>query len=201
MLFGADRQLEGDVLIDGEKAPRGKVGRMIRKGVALIPEDRRNDGLITSRSILENMTLPTIDRYARFLGVMDKKKERETAQSYIKSLSIATTDAYKRVRYLSGGNQQKVVIAKWLNAGARIFIFDEATRGIDVKAKAEIYRLMGELAAQGAAVINISMEFQEVLGVSDRILVMREGVFVGELTRQEATLDRLYTMAGGENNA
>ena len=201
VLFGADRQQAGEVIVEGEAAPRGKVGRMIRKGVALIPEDRRKDGLITSRSILENMTLSTIDRYARVLGVMDKKKERETAQSYIKSLSIATTDAYKRVRYLSGGNQQKVVIAKWLNAGARIFIFDEATRGIDVKAKAEIYRLMGELAAQGAAVINISMEFQEVLGVSDRILVMREGVFVGELTREEATLDRLYTMAGGENNA
>ena len=198
VLFGIDAPTSGRIRLYGKPVERYSVSAAIAQGVALIPEDRRSDGLVTSRSILENLTLPMLSRYCGRLGVVRRRKEAKETDAYIQKLNIVTTSRNKRVRYLSGGNQQKIVIAKWLNAGAKIFIFDEATRGIDVGAKAEIYRLMGELAAKGAAVINISMEFQEILGVSDRIIVMRNGRIAGELPGAEATVDRLYQIAGGE---
>ncbi|MDY2657920.1 MAG: sugar ABC transporter ATP-binding protein [Candidatus Limiplasma sp.] len=200
VLFGIDAPSSGIIRLHGKKVEHYSISKAIAQGVALIPEDRRKDGLVTSRTILENLTLPMLSHYCNRLGVIRKRKEASETDDYIHKLNIVTTSRNKRVRYLSGGNQQKIVIAKWLNAGAKIFIFDEATRGIDVGAKAEIYRLMGELAASGAAVINISMEFQEILGVSDRILVMRQGRVAGELPIAEATADRLYQMAGGEKS-
>lgn len=200
VLFGIDAPSSGVIRMHGKKVEHYSISKAIAQGVALIPEDRRKDGLVTSRTILENLTLPMLSHYCNRLGVIRKRKEASETDHYIHKLNIVTTSRNKRVRYLSGGNQQKIVIAKWLNAGAKIFIFDEATRGIDVGAKAEIYRLMGELAASGAAVINISMEFQEILGVSDRILVMRQGRVAGELPIAEATADRLYQMAGGEKS-
>ena len=200
VLFGIDAPSSGVIRLHGKKVEHYSISKAIAQGVALIPEDRRKDGLVTSRTILENLTLPMLSHYCNRLGVIRKRKEASETDHYIHKLNIVTTSRNKRVRYLSGGNQQKIVIAKWLNAGAKIFIFDEATRGIDVGAKAEIYRLMGELAASGAAVINISMEFQEILGVSDRILVMRQGRVAGELPIAEATADRLYQMAGGEKS-
>lgn len=200
VLFGIDAPSSGIIRLHGKKVEHYSVSKAIAQGVALIPEDRRKDGLVISRTVLENLTLPMLSHYCNRLGVIRKRKEASETDDYIRKLNIVTTSRNKRVRYLSGGNQQKIVIAKWLNAGAKIFIFDEATRGIDVGAKAEIYRLMGELAASGAAVINISMEFQEILGVSDRILVMRQGRVVGELPIAEANADRLYQMAGGEKS-
>ncbi|MEG2263878.1 MAG: sugar ABC transporter ATP-binding protein [Acinetobacter sp.] len=199
-LFGVEKPDQGKIELFGKIMEKYDISHAIHERVALIPEDRRNDGLITSRSIVENLTLPMLSRYCTKIGVIRHKQEGIITDEYIRKLGIVTTSKYKRVRYLSGGNQQKVVIAKWLNAGARLFIFDEATRGIDVGAKAEIYRLMGDLAAQGAGVINISMEFPEITSTSDRILVMHKGRFCDEMAGQDATLDRLYQAAGGNEH-
>lgn len=199
VLFGIQKPTAGEVTMNGIAIENNSVSGAIANKIALIPEDRRNDGLVTSRSVVENLTLATINKYTNKMGVLKKGAEIRTTDEYIQKLKIVTTNRRKRVRYLSGGNQQKIVIAKWLNAGAKLFIFDEATRGIDVGAKLEIFRLMGELADQGAAIINISMEFPEILGTSDRIIVMREGALVAEMPVAEGTIDILYRYAGGEN--
>jgi ribose transport system ATP-binding protein len=198
ILFGADMPDSGEIYLDGKKLSLRSPDDAIKHGIALIPEDRRNDGLIMPRRINENLTLPSIEQITRTGGVLDMAKELEISNQYIKNLSIVTPSAHQRVKYLSGGNQQKVVVAKWVNAEANVFIFDEATRGIDVRAKAEIYRIMGNLADSGAVVINISMEFAEVLGVSDRILVMHKGRITAEMLKEEADLDSLFVAAGGE---
>jgi ribose transport system ATP-binding protein len=198
ILFGADIPDSGEIYLEGKKLSLRSPADAIKQGIALIPEDRRNDGLVTARRLYENITLPSIEQITRAGGVLDLKKELDIANQYIKNLSIVTPSAGQRAKYLSGGNQQKVVVAKWVNANATVFIFDEATRGIDVGAKAEIYRIMGALAKRGAAVINISMEFPEVLGISDRILVMHEGRIVAEMSRNEADLDSLFVAAGGQ---
>lgn len=198
VLFGAETPDEGEIWLEGERLSLKNPSNAIGHGIALIPEDRRREGLVVPRALSENITLPTVNEIARFLGVLDLAKERQIADSYIKSLSIATPSRGQRVKYLSGGNQQKAVVAKWLNAKARVFIFDEGTRGIDVKAKAEVYRIMGDLAKAGCGVIWISMEFAEVLGVCDRILVMREGQISDEVMAADASLERLYFAAGGK---
>ena len=198
ILFGADMPDSGEICLEGKKLSLRSPKDAIEQGIALIPEDRRNDGLVISRRVNENLTLPSIDKIALAGGVLDVKKEQELSERYIKNLSIVTPSARQRVKYLSGGNQQKIVVAKWVNANAKVFIFDEATRGIDVRAKAEIYRIMGNLAKSGAIVINISMEFAEVLGVSDRILVMHKGCITAEMQKEEADLDKLFAAAGGE---
>ena len=198
ILFGAEIPDSGEIYLNGKKLSLRSPDDAIKHGIALIPEDRRNDGLIVSRRLSENLTLPNIGDITRAGGVLDMGKEQEISNQYIKDLSIVTPSARQRVKYLSGGNQQKVVVAKWVNAKANVFIFDEATRGIDVRAKAEIYRIMGNLAKNGAVVINISMEFAEVLGVSDRILVMYKGRITAEMSREEADLDSLFVAAGGE---
>lgn len=199
VLFGEEIPDEGEILLEGKKLSLRRPEDAIKHGIALIPEDRRREGLVVPRTLSENITLPTIKEMTRFLDVLDLSKERQVAEGYIKSLSIATPSRHQRVKYLSGGNQQKAVVAKWLNAKARVFIFDEGTRGIDVKAKAEIYRIMGNVAKAGCAVIWISMEFAEVLGICDRILVMREGRITDEVTATDASLDRLYFAAGGQS--
>ncbi|MEW6228315.1 MAG: sugar ABC transporter ATP-binding protein [Bacillota bacterium] len=199
ILFGEDIPDEGEILLNGKKLSIRGPSDAIRQGIALIPENRRLEGLVVPRCVDENITVPTLNEITRRGGVLDFQKERQIADHYIKALAIATPSRRQRVKYLSGGNQQKAVVAKWLNAKSKVFIFDEGTRGIDVKAKAEIYRIMGNLAKAGCAVIWISMEFAEVLGVSDRILVMREGRISDEMTSAGAGLDRLYFAAGGRS--
>lgn len=199
VIFGADPADSGDVFLGGKKLKVRSPRDGIKHGIAFIPEDRRNDGLVVSRRLNENLTLPSIKDITRPGGALNFSKERRIAEQCVKTLSIATPSVRQRVKYLSGGNQQKVVVAKWINAGAKLFIFDESTRGIDVGAKAEIYRIMGNLARRGAAIIAISMEFPEILGISDRILVMHQGRITDELTRSVASLERLYAAAGGES--
>ncbi len=199
VLFGVTKPTSGEIVMNGATVEKYDVPTAISRKIALVPEDRRNDGLVTSRSVVENLTLPTIGKYSRKLGVLKKRAENETTDEYIQKLKIVTTSRKKRARYLSGGNQQKIVIGKWLNAGAELFIFDEATRGIDVGAKSEIFKIMDDLAGHGAAVINVSMEFSEILNTSDRILVMREGAIVADIPSSEATIETLYRYAGGEN--
>ncbi len=199
ILFGEIVPDTGEILLEGKrlllKGPDDAIGH----GIALIPEDRRSEGLVLPRRLDENITLPTIKQVTRLLGMLDFRKEAQITDHYVRVLTISTPSRRQRVKYLSGGNQQKAVVAKWLNAKARVFIFDEGTRGIDVKAKAEIYRIMGNLAQAGCGVIWISMEFAEVLGVSDRILVMRQGRITADMAKEDADLDKLYSAAGGQS--
>ncbi|MDP7205023.1 MAG: ATP-binding cassette domain-containing protein, partial [Pirellulaceae bacterium] len=152
----------------------------IRKGICLLTEDRKSQGLVLGISVQENFGLPNIKDFSR-LGFIHARQEGEAFRGYVEQLKIKTTGASQRTETLSGGNQQKVVLAKWLQKNAQLVIFDEPTRGIDVGAKYEIYLLMNELARQGKAILMISSELPEVLGMSDRVLVMHEGMVSGEI--------------------
>jgi ABC-type sugar transport system ATPase subunit len=197
-LFGADPLDSGRVVLRGRPARIDRPGRAIAERMAFVPEDRKQHGILASMSVKENVTLGSLRAFSRG-GLLDLARERRHAGEYVASLRIQTPNLEKRALYLSGGNQQKVVIAKGLASRADIFLFDEPTRGIDVGAKVEVYRLMTELAQRGAAILMISSELPELLGMSDRILVMREGRVTGEFKRgqatEEAILDR--AMRGG----
>lgn len=196
LIFGYYRPTSGRILLDGKEIELKSTKDAIDNKIALIPEDRRSEGLVISRGVDENITLANLKSYID-TGFIKKSKEKNKTNEYIESLSVATTDIKKRVKYLSGGNQQKIVVSKWLDTGADIYIFDEATRGIDINSKSEIYKIMGQLAAKGKAVINISMEFPEILGVCDRILVMHAGEITADLPKQEATLEKMFEASGG----
>jgi len=168
----------------------------IRAGIGLVPEDRKRQGLVLSETAVHNASLPTLDRLARFTWIL-RRKEREQASTLFQRLRVRTPGLDAVVAGLSGGNQQKVVLAKWLAARPQLLILDEPTRGVDVGAKAEIHALIGELAAGGTAILVISSELPEILTLSDRILVLREGRLVGELPRAEATQDSLLRMMAG----
>jgi len=155
-------------------------------GIGLIPEDRKEQGLILGMNIKDNITLGVLKSLAKF-GIVNRKKQDTIFDSFSQKLSIKAYSSMQLVSKLSGGNQQKVVIAKWLAANPKILILDEPTRGIDVGAKAEIYALIDQLANQGIAIILISSELPEILGMSDRIIVLREGKQVSEFSRSEAT--------------
>ncbi len=200
-LFCADRPTDGEIFIDGKKVKIGKPKDAINNGMAFATEDRRYEGLVLCRSCSENITLANFQSISNLFGIIDLKKEDEIAKKYKKSLSIKMSSTNVRAENLSGGNQQKLVIAKWLNTNVKIFIFDEPTRGIDVGAKSEIYKIMRALARNGAAVIMVSSELPEILGVSDRIIVMSNGEIVGDLDAMKATEESImsYAIGGGEN--
>jgi ribose transport system ATP-binding protein len=193
-IFGADPIDGGRILLHGKPVKVRTPGDAIRHGIALVPEDRKRHGIFATLSVWENVVLSALRRFSR-KGVLDVRREKGRAQEFVTSLRIQTSDLDKRVLDLSGGNQQKVVIAKWLNTNAEVFLFDEPTRGIDVGGKIEVYRLMGELISRGAAIVMISSELPEVLGLSDRILVMREGRICGEFDRAEATEEKILNCA------
>ena len=173
-IFGADPIDSGRIFLRGKLVKVRTPGDAIEHRIALVPEDRKRHGIFATLSVWENIVLSALRQFSRN-GILDLRREKQRAQQFVASLRIATPDIDKRVLDLSGGNQQKVVIAKWLNTNAEVFLFDEPTRGIDVGGKIEVYRLMGELISRGAAIVMISSELPEVLGLSDRILVMREG--------------------------
>jgi ribose transport system ATP-binding protein len=195
-LVGALRRSGGEVVLAGApsapRSPRAAKGQ----GFALIPEDRRNEGLITEMSLRENLTLPNLGRWAKW-GLLKLRQERASASELVRRLDIKPPRLGQLVRNLSGGNQQKVVIGRWLTGGARVFIFDQPTTGVDVGSRVEIYRQMTELARQGAAVLLISSDFEEVLGMSDRIAVMHKGRILRTLERGEADLQNLLFWATG----
>ena len=193
-IFGADPLDGGQVILRGRHAAIRSPAQAIRQRLALLPEDRKRHGVLATLSVKENITLSMLHRFSR-AGFLDLARERKHAREYASSLRIATPSLDRWVMYLSGGNQQKVVIAKWLSTQADIFLFDEPTRGIDVGAKVEVYQLMGDLVKRGAAILMISSELPEILGMSDRILVMREGRICGEFTRQEATEETILDCA------
>ena len=196
-LFGVGSVDGGEVILDGKSVALGRPRRTIDMGVALVPENRKLQGLVLSQSVRDNTSLVVLDRLRGFL-LVDDRRERELVAKQVQALDIKTPSVEQEVGYLSGGNQQKVVLAKWLCSAPKLIIMDEPTRGIDVGAKAEIYHLMRELADRGTSIIMISSELPEVIGMSDRILVMSRGQIAGELSRQEATEERILTLAIGE---
>ena len=193
-IFGVDPLDSGQIFLHGKPLRVRTPADAIAHGIALIPEDRKRQGIFATLSVWENVVLGALWQFLR-RGLLDRRREKERAAEFVSSLRVATPDLDKRVIELSGGNQQKVVIAKWLNTNAEVFLFDEPTRGIDVGGKIEVYRLMGDLLSRGAAIVMISSELPEILGLSDRILVMREGRICGEFTRAEASEEKILNCA------
>jgi ribose transport system ATP-binding protein len=184
------------VVLDGRPLRVRAPSDAIRAGIGLVPEDRKRHGFVPGQSVAANIALPQLHRLARG-GVIDRRRERALARRWIDELRIKTPDLSTRVLTLSGGNQQKVVLGKWLAAGADVLIVDEPTRGIDVAAKMEIYQLLDRLAAQGAGILMISSDLPEILGLSDRVLVMHQGTVQAVLDAHDATQERVLQAALG----
>lgn len=193
-IFGADHRECGTVAINGKELTQHTVSESIKNKIGLVPEDRKLQGLILGMSVKKNISMVGIDRIIR-KGVLNNALEKGLALEFIKKLRIMTPDEEREVINLSGGNQQKVVLAKWLAIDADVLIFDEPTRGIDVGAKAEIYRLLCALAKEGKGVVMISSELPELLGMCDRILVMHDGQIRGEVDRAQATQEAIMELA------
>lgn len=193
-LFGADPKTGGDIYINGKKVTINSPEDAVKNGIGYLSEDRKRFGIVVQKTITENSTLATLPKYMSGLFI-NKGAEKEVTERYIKELDTKTPSADQLVVNLSGGNQQKVVIAKWLVRNCDILIFDEPTRGIDVGAKNEIYKLMNRLAAEGKSIIMISSEMTEILRMSDRIIVMCEGKKTGEISIEEATQEAIMDKA------
>ncbi len=196
-LFGADPIESGDIYVNGKKVVIRSPQDAVKCGIGYLSEDRKRYGIVVQKTVAENTTMADLDEYSNG-PFIDKKREREVAEKFVESLATKTPDVDQLVVNLSGGNQQKVVIAKWLTRNCDILIFDEPTRGIDVGAKNEIYKLMNQLAAEGKAIIMVSSEMTEILRMSDRIVVMCEGKKTGELDISEATQENIMNMATRE---
>jgi ABC-type sugar transport system ATPase subunit len=193
LLYGADRRLTGELKVDGRLLKGASPRAALRAGIALLPEDRGSQGLHMDFPVAWNIVLPNLrsKRWFRGLPLVSRKAERSTARQHIKHLAIKARSPEITTRALSGGNQQKVMIAKWLEHGARIFIFDEPTKGVDVDGKEEIYRLMEDVAAAGSGVIFISSEFTELVRLCDRVVVLREGHVAGILTGDAISINAI----------
>jgi ribose transport system ATP-binding protein len=193
-VFGADPIVGGEVRVNGRRLPAHDPAASISAGLGFLTEDRKQQGLVLLLPVTDNITLTSLESVAR-MGVVDLAAERAIARTMVERLRIRVASLDQSVCELSGGNQQKVVLARWLAARCRVLLFDEPTRGIDVGSKAEIYELIGELVAQGVAVLLVSSEMPELVGLADRIAVMREGVLQGVVPRAEATPERIMSFA------
>lgn len=198
-IFGVDHKESGEIYVDGKEVKINCPRDAIRNGVVLAPEDRKKDGLCTKLSIRHNMALPNLDLIGKH-GIVNSSKEEKLCEKIVKDFQIKTPNVEIDSGNLSGGNQQKVVVGKWLARNSRVVIFDEPTRGIDVGAKVEIYNLMNQLKKQGIAVMFVSSEMPEVMGLADRIIVMCDGRITGELTAAEDTQDSILKMATAFKN-
>jgi ribose transport system ATP-binding protein len=196
-IFGADRIDRGEIYIGGEQVEITSPDSAVKAGLALVPEGRQTQGLVLIQTVERNIALPNLDILSNNF-LVNKGRMHQLVKKYVDTLNIRTPSLEQRVLNLSGGNQQKVVLAKWLAANPKVLILDEPTRGIDVGAKAEVYSIMNDLVEQGIGIIMISSEMPEILAISDRILVMYEGRIMGELTREEATQERIMTLASGQ---
>jgi ribose transport system ATP-binding protein len=194
-VFGIDKIDSGSIEVFGRPVRNSTPGQAIDNGIALLPEDRKHQGLVLLLSVGDNISLAAPSATGAPPGLIPPRNRYVTARRFIDALRIKTPSARQKAMFLSGGNQQKVVLAKWMLTKARIFIFDEPTRGIDVGAKVEVYRLMNELLKGGAAIVMISSELPEILGMSDRILVMREGEIVARFEPGEATQESIMRFA------
>jgi len=198
-VFGLAPADEGEVLLRGRPVRFASPARAIESGIAYVPEDRRRHGVVLEMAVSANVTLASLQRLSRF-GALDLRRETEMTVDYVRRLGIKTPATFTPVATLSGGNQQKVALSRWLATKPSVLILDEPTQGVDVGAKAEIHALMVELAGQGAAILMISSEMPEILGMSDRIAVMRGGTIVGVLSRADATQPRILALALGDDH-
>jgi ribose transport system ATP-binding protein len=194
-VFGADPVDSGEIWVKGKRTHISHPRHAVAAGIGYLSEDRKRFGLALGLAVGTNTVLASLNRYRTALGWMRDRAVRAAAEASVRALAIKTPGTGQKVQYLSGGNQQKVVIAKWLNRDCDVLIFDEPTRGIDVGAKQEIYKLLNDLAQQGKVIIMISSELPEILRMSHRILVMCEGRITGELSGAEATQERIMTYA------
>lgn len=195
-LLGVRQALAGKVTVDGKTYTLGNPKAAIRAGLALVPEDRRHQGLMTPMSVEENLVIVSADQRSR-LGWLDRRGDRNAAQSQVDALKIKTPHLQQTAAFLSGGNQQKIVFGKWILNKPKVLMLDEPTRGVDIGAKQEIYSLMETLAAEGVAILFVSSEMEEVLGMADRALVMHEGRITGELTRSQLSEEAIMELAVG----
>ena len=196
-IFGIDRADSGEMTVYGSpcRIPRSPK-EALKLGIGFLPEDRKDQGLVLMMSIQSNVTMPSLAKNKQNFTIKFKQEEK-LVDGYVEKLSIKTPSIEQLAQNLSGGNQQKVVIAKWLASQSKILIFDEPTRGIDVGAKAEIYELMNELVAQGYSIIMISSELPEVMGMSDRVMIMHEGKVAGIFSKDEITPESVMGYATG----
>jgi L-arabinose transport system ATP-binding protein len=186
LLYGAERTTGGQVNIDGKKVWISSPREAIRAGLVLCPEDRKKEGIVPIRSVMDNLNISGRRHFAPLGFFISAGRERRNAESFVKRLAIRTPSVHQLIMNLSGGNQQKVILARWLCEELKVVLLDEPTRGIDVGAKSEIYSIMYELAAKGVGVVAVSSELPEVMGISDRVLVMRQGRIVAEIARGSA---------------
>ncbi|AZO95765.1 sugar ABC transporter ATP-binding protein [Halocella sp. SP3-1] len=200
LLFGEGNISQGEIILDNKIINPNNPADAVRKGLALVPEERRKEGILVQESVETNITLPTLEKYCQGI-FMKKNKIKQVTLESINKVAIKTPTEKQLVANLSGGNQQKVAIGKWLLSEARVFIFDEPTKGVDVGSKAEIYELIGGLVKQGKGVIYASCEFSEILGLTDRVYVMYNGTIVKELITKNTTEEELlyYSAGGGVN--
>lgn len=194
-IFGARRVDSGEVFVDGQKVVNKLPQDGIKHGIGMVPEDRKQDGVILSLPIYYNGTISILDRLSDKLGRVDTKREQEIVGGLINDLALKCASMFHPVSSLSGGNQQKVSLMKWLAAGGRVLILDEPTRGVDVGAKTEIYRIINKLAEQGLAIVMVSSEMPELIGECDRVLVMRQGKVTGELVGDQITEQNMIRLA------
>lgn len=194
-IFGVDPKESGEILLDGKLITIKNSMDAIKQGIVLAPEDRKKDGLCTKLSIRENIALPNLDILCNKVGIVKRNKERDMVKKSVKDLKIKLSSSEADAGSLSGGNQQKVVVAKWLARNSKVVIFDEPTRGIDVAAKVEIYNLMNELKQNNIGVLFVSSEMPEVIGISDRIMVMCDGRITGEMPTEEASQSKILEYA------
>ena len=201
-IYGLESYVDGKLLIDGEEVTIHSPAQAVRLGIGFVSEDRRLEGLCMEHSIQHNLSVVCLEKLKKLFGYLDHKKEKEICKENIEDFRIITDTMRKAVKYLSGGNQQKVVMAKWMNIEPRILILDEPTRGVDVGAKKEIYDILNELAEKGIALLVISSELNEVISLCDRVLVLRKGNLVQELQKEELEKEALLaaSVGGGEED-
>jgi ribose transport system ATP-binding protein len=195
-IMGLRPILGGQISVDSNLVPPGEIRQSISAGVGLVPEDRRHTGLVTAMSVGENLTLASLERFSR-LGMLSRKSERRAAQEQVTAMRIKTPHLQQVAAFLSGGNQQKIVFGKWIMRAPKVLLLDEPTRGVDIGAKQEIYGLMEQLAAAGTAILFVSSEMEEILGMADRTYVMHEGRLTGQLSRVEMSEQNIMRLAFG----
>lgn len=194
-IFGLDHHDKGQVFLDKQEIHIKKAGDSIKNGIAMVSEDRREEGIIPIRSIRENISLAFIKQFANKANIINKKKEIASTDEMTKKINVKASSPLQEIRTLSGGNQQKAILAKWLIGNTKVLILDEPTRGIDVGSKEEIHQIMCECAENGMAIIMVSSELPEIIGMSDRVIVMRDGTIAGELNKNEITQTAIMKLA------
>jgi len=193
-IFGLDPISKGQVNVEDSPVKPGSTAHATKAGMGLLTEDRKEEGLVLQMSVVQNMTLPSLSDFSSF-GFVKRTAEDRRSQEFVEKISIKTPSLKQKIMYLSGGNQQKVLLARWLMKELKVIILDEPTRGIDVGAKAEIHKLIDDLAKQGVGVLMMTSEMPELLGVSDRIIVMNDGRITGDFNRKDITQEKILAAA------